>query len=128
MTLPQLCHKFMDELNLHLQSFIQEACSHIPASPQRRKALNSLLRYVLNSGCLWTPAAGDIYEEALYKTMFNLTKTLCDKYDPSRGSFLTWFNICLRNQYRDEIRAAKRDRTRLKSVRQSDEVELDPLC
>lgn len=127
MTLPQLCHKFMDELNLHLQSFIQEACSHIPASPQRRKALNCLLRSVLKSGCLWTPAAGDIYEEALYKTMLNLTKTLCDKYDPSRGSFMTWFNTCLRNQYKDEIRAVERDRSHRQSVWQSDEVELDPL-
>lgn len=127
MTLPQLCHKFMDELNLHLQSFIQEACSHIATSPQRRKALNCLLRTVLKSGRLWTPAAGDIYEDALYKTMFNLTKTLCDKYDPSRGSFLTWFNICLRSQYIDEIRAAKRHRSHRQSVWQSNEVELDPL-
>ncbi|MGI2905668.1 hypothetical protein [Tolypothrix sp. VBCCA 56010] len=106
----------MDELNLHLQSFIQEACSHVPASPQHRKALNCLLRAVLKSGCLWTPAAGDIYEEALYKTMFNLTKTLCDKYDPSRGSFLAWFNTCLRNQYMDEIRATQRDRSSPRSL------------
>ncbi|MHC5733520.1 RNA polymerase sigma factor [Nostoc sp.] len=122
----------MDELNLQLQSFIQEACSHIPASPQRRKALNCLLRAVLKSGRLWRPAAGDIYEETLYeealcKTMLNLTKTLCDKYDSSRGSFLAWFNTCLRHQYTDEIRAAERHRSHKQSVWQSDDVEFDPL-
>lgn len=127
MTLLEQCHKSMDELNLYLQSLIQEACSHLPASPQHRKALNSLLRAVQKSGRIWRPAVGDIYEEALCKTMFNLTKTLCDKYDPSRSSFMTWFNTCLHNQYKDEIRAAKRDRSHKQSVWQSDEVELDPL-
>ncbi len=130
-TLLEQCHKFMDELNLYLQSLIQEACSHLPTSPQRRKALNCLLRAV-KSARLWRPPVGDIYEEALYeealnKTMFNLTKTLCDKYDPSRASFLAWFNTCLHNQYIDEIRAAKRDRSHKQSVWQSDESELDPL-
>lgn len=132
MALPQLCHKFMDELNLQLQSLIQEACSHIPASPQRRKALNSLLRAVQKSGRIWRPQAGDIYESTLYeealcKTMSNLTTTLCDKYDPSRGLFMTWFNTCLRNQYTDEIRAAQRDRSHRQSVWQNDQDESDPL-
>ncbi len=125
-TLLEPCHKFMDELNLYLQSLIQEACSHQPTSPQRSKAINCLLRVLLKSRRTGSEG-NDLYEEALYKTMFNLSKTLCDKYDPSRGSFLAWFNICLRNQYRDEIRAAKRDRSHRQSVWQSHEVELDPL-
>ncbi|WP_460201171.1 sigma-70 family RNA polymerase sigma factor [Scytonema sp. NUACC21] len=125
----------MNELNLYLQSLIQEACRHSPASPQHRKALNSLLRAVQKSGRIWRPAAGDLYEETLYeealcKTMFNLTKKICDKYDPSRGSFMTWFNTCLRHQYTDEIRTAQRDRSHRQSVwqnDQNDEVRLDPL-
>lgn len=116
----------MDELNLYLQSLIQEACNHPPTSPQRSKAINRLLRVLQNSK-LTGNRENDIYEEALYKTMFNLSKTVCEKYDPHRGSFLTWFNICLRNQYRDELRAAKRDRSRRQSVWQNDEAELDPL-
>ncbi|WP_154655812.1 sigma-70 family RNA polymerase sigma factor [Fortiea contorta] len=116
----------MDELNLHLQSLIQEACSYPPTSPQRSKAINRLLRVVLKSSR--TESKGnDLYEEALYKTMFNLSKTVCDKYDPSRGSFLAWFGVCLRNQYRDEIRAAKRERSHRQSVWQSDQAEFDPL-
>jgi hypothetical protein len=125
-TLLEQCHKFMDELNLYLQSLIQEACSHLPASPQRSKAINRLLRVLLKSRRTGR-IEGDIYEEALYKTMFNLSQTLCEKYDPSRGSFLAWFNTCLRNQYRTEIRAAKRHRSHKQSVWQSDESELDPL-
>ncbi|WP_016949339.1 RNA polymerase sigma factor [Anabaena sp. PCC 7108] len=114
----------MDERNLYLQSLIREACNHPPTSAQRSKAINRLLRYVEN--LKRTENRGnDIYEEALYKTMFNLSKTVCEKYDPHRGSFLTWFNICLRNQYRDELRAAKRDRRQ--SVWQNDQAELDPL-
>lgn len=128
----------MDELNLYLQSLIEEACSHSPASPQRNKALDSLFRAILKSGRIWKPAVEDsykedtykedIYEEALSKTMFSLNKMLCDKYDPSRGSFLVWFNTCLSNQYRDEIRAAQRHRShRQLFVQQSDGVESDPL-
>ncbi|NDJ18775.1 sigma-70 family RNA polymerase sigma factor [Myxacorys almedinensis] len=116
----------MDELTLYLQSLIQEACSHLPATPQRRKAINLLLRVLLKSGRLETKR-DDLYEDALYKTMFNLTETLCDKYDPSRGSFLAWFNTCLRNQHRDELRAAQRHRDRKQSAWQGHEVELDPL-
>jgi DNA-directed RNA polymerase specialized sigma24 family protein len=121
-----------NELNLYVQSLIQEACKHLPTSRQHRKAINSLLRAVQKSGRIWKPPAGDIdeevlYEEALSKTMFKLTKTLCEKYDPSRGSFLTWFNVSLRHQYTDEIRAAQRDRSHRQSVWQNDEAELDPL-
>jgi DNA-directed RNA polymerase specialized sigma24 family protein len=126
MTLLQLRHKFMDELNLYLQSLIEEACSHQPTSPQRSKAINRLLRVLLQSKRTGREG-NDLYEKALYKTMFNLSQTLCEKYDPSRGSFLAWFNTCLRNQYRDEIRADKRDRSRKQSVWQNDEGEVDPL-
>jgi DNA-directed RNA polymerase specialized sigma24 family protein len=116
----------MDELNLYLQSLIQEACSHPPTSPQRSKAINRLLRVLQNSKVIQN-RGDDIYEEALYKTMFNLSKTVCEKYDPHRGSFLGWFKVCLRNQYRDELRAAKRDRSRRQFAWQNDDVALDPL-
>jgi DNA-directed RNA polymerase specialized sigma24 family protein len=120
----------MDELNLDLQSIIKEACSHLPASLQHRQALNRLLRIILKSRHIWRPAVGDTYEETLYeealsKTMFKLTKTLCEQYDSSKSSFFTWFNTCLHNQYIDEIRVAKRDRKQ--SVWQGDGVELNPL-
>ncbi|MBF2063767.1 MAG: sigma-70 family RNA polymerase sigma factor [Calothrix sp. C42_A2020_038] len=122
----------MDELNLQLRLLIQEVCSYAPASRQYRQAVNNMLRVILRSGRIWRPRAGDVYEEicyeeALHKTMFNLTQTVCEKYDPSRGSFLAWFNTCLHNQYRDEIRAVQRDRSRRKSSWQGDEDEFDPL-
>lgn len=116
----------MDELDLHLRSLIQETCNHLPDSPQRRKAVNMFLRALLKSGRIQMKG-DDIYEEALQKTMFNVTKTLCEKYDPNRGSFLAWFNTCLRNQHKDEIRAVQRHRDRKQSVWQADEAELDPL-
>jgi hypothetical protein len=123
----------MDELNLHLQSLIQEVCSDTPSTPKHRQALNRLLRVILKSGRIWRPSVGDVYEENLYeealnKTMFNLTKTLCDRYNPNQGSFFAWFNTCLRHQYTDEIRAVKRDRARIQSGWQSDEMKFeDPL-
>lgn len=123
----------MDELNLHLQSLIQGVCTHTPSTLQHRQALNRLLRVILKSGCIWRPSVGDVYEENLYeealnKTMFNLTKTLCDKYNPNQGSFFAWFNTCLRHKYTDEIRAVKRDRARIQSRWQSDEMKFaDPL-
>ena len=124
----------MDELNHDLQQLIQEACSNSPSSPKHRQALNKILRTVLKSGRIWIPAAGDVYEETLYeeavnKTMFNMTKSLCQRYNPERGSFLNWFNRSLHNQYIDEIRAAKRDRDRTYnlSLWQDDDTEIDPL-
>ncbi|MFL9458355.1 sigma factor [Tolypothrix bouteillei VB521301_2] len=116
----------MDELNLYLQSLIQEACSHKVNSPQRSKTINSLLRAILKLKRTGGKE-NEIYEEALYKTMFNVSKTVCEKYDPSRGSFLAWFNTCVRNQYRDEIRATKRHSSHKQFIRQSNEDDLDPL-
>lgn len=110
MTLPQQCHQFMDEQNLYLQALIKEACSHPPNSPQRRKALNSIIRGVLKSPYIWK-AAGDVYEEALNETMKVVCKKLCEKYHPEQGLFLHWFNACLRNQYKDQVRAVQRDRS-----------------
>jgi DNA-directed RNA polymerase specialized sigma24 family protein len=122
----------MDELNLYLQPIIQEVCSHLPATRQHRQALNKLLRYILKSRHIWRPAGGDIFEETLYeealsKTMFKLTETLCEKYDSSKSSFFTWFNACLHHQYIDEIRSAKRHSDRKQSVREGNDGEIDPL-
>lgn len=116
----------MDELNLYLQSLIQEACSHQPTSPQRSKAINRLLRAILNLKRNRS-RDNDIYEEALYKTMFKLSKTICEKYDPNQGSVLKWFNTCLHRQYIDEIRKVNRHRTRRQFIKQTHDVELDPL-
>ncbi len=99
------CHKCMDDLNLHLQILIKEACMYPKNTPQHRKAINNLLRSLLKSRRIWRPAAGndnnkDIYEEALQKTLVDLSsKTLCEKYNPEQGLFLPWFNRCLENKY-----------------------------
>ena len=116
----------MEELELHLQSLIKETCSHLPNSPQWRKAINDFLRVLHTSGGI-QKSGNDIYEAALFKAMFTLTKTLCDIYNPSKGSFLSWFRVCVRHQYQDEIRAVKRHRDRQESIVLSDEGELDPL-
>jgi DNA-directed RNA polymerase specialized sigma24 family protein len=116
----------MDELNRYLQSLIQEICRYPLGSPQRRKSINMLWRVLLNSGHI-QKREDELYEEALSKTMIKITENLCEQYDPSRGSFLPWVNTCLRHQHMDEIRAAKRHRDRIQSVRQTDEGERDPL-
>ncbi|MFM2060644.1 MAG: hypothetical protein RLZZ507_314 [Cyanobacteriota bacterium] len=126
------CHKSMDDFNLHLQSLIQEACTYPKNTPQHRKAINNLLRSLLKSGRIWRPPAGndnnkDIYEEALQKTLIDLdNKTLFEKYDPNQGSFLPWFNRCLENKYKDEIRKVKRYQKRIQSVLENDEIYIDP--
>lgn len=125
------CHKYMDDLNLHLQILVKEACTHPKNTPQHRKAINHLLRSLLKSGRIWRPLAGnddneDIYEEALQKTLLDLVnKTLCEKYDPDRGLFLHWFNRCLMNKYTDEIRKVNGYQDRIQSVLQNDEMSID---
>ncbi len=108
----------MDDLNQELQSLMTLACSHPPASRQRRQALDLLFRALLRSGRVWQDPS-DLYEEALSKTMLLVSKELCEKYDASRGTFLAWFNTCLRNKLIDEVRTNQRE------YRQRS--ELDPL-
>lgn len=127
------CHKYMDDLNLHLQILVKEACKYPKNTRQHRQAINGLLRSLLKSGRIWRPSAGndnneDIYEEALQKTLVDLSsKTLCEKYDPDRGLFLHWFNRCLENKYKDEIRKVKGYQDRIQSVLENGEISIDPL-
>jgi DNA-directed RNA polymerase specialized sigma24 family protein len=117
----------MDELDLCLQALVQEACSHLPASAERRKALNHLLRAVQKSGRVWR-GTGDLYEEALSQTMITVSQKLCEKYNPELGLFLPWFNACLRNQYRDQLRAAKCQRSHRRPPKLGYEENLpDPI-
>lgn len=124
-------HKCMDDLNLHLQILVMEACKYPKNTPQHRKAINHLLRSLLKSGRIWRPAAGndnnkDIYEEALQKTLVDLSsKTLCEKYNPEQGLFLHWFNRCLMNKYTDEIRKVTSYQKRIQSVLENDEMSID---
>ena len=126
-------HKYMDDLNLHLQILVKEACKYSKDTRQHRQAINGLLRSLLKSGGIWRPAVGndnneDIYEEALQNTLVDLVnKTLCEKYDPDRGLFLHWFNRCLMNKYRDEIRKVKGYQDRIQPVLENDEIFIDPL-
>jgi DNA-directed RNA polymerase specialized sigma24 family protein len=110
----------MDELNQELQSLINLACSHPPTSRQHRQALNSLFRSLLQSGRVWQNA-NDLYEEALSETMSFVSQELCQKYDASRGTFLAWFNTCLRHKFIDKVRAEQREQQR------RPRGELDPL-
>jgi DNA-directed RNA polymerase specialized sigma24 family protein len=123
----------MDDLNLHLQILVKEACKYPKDSRQNRQAINSLLRSLLKSGRIWRPRAEsyrnqDIYEEALQKTLVDLSsKTLSEQYDPDRGLFLHWFNRCLENKYRDEIKKVDRYQKRIQPVLQNHEISIDMI-
>jgi RNA polymerase sigma factor (sigma-70 family) len=123
----------MDEsnLNLRLKLLIQEVCSHPLKSSQRRIAINNLLRvlqkYQKSRDSYRNGGYIDEYEEAVYKTMFKVSETICEKYNPSRSSPLTWFNRCLRNQWIDEIRATKRHESHKHRAYPNQKVQQDPL-
>jgi len=117
------------ELNRQLQLLIQEACSS-GDNAQRRKAMHNLLRLLLTQGILQRTSQGayaEFHEEALSKIMFKLSNTLCDKYDLNRASPLSWIKTCYRNQLKDEIRAANRQRKKLSLINIENHPELHPV-
>jgi DNA-directed RNA polymerase specialized sigma24 family protein len=98
----------MDDLDQELQAIIRNACRYPSNSPQHRQALNALFRALLNSGQVWRTVS-NLYEDALSETMMFVSQRLCEIYREERGTFLAWFNTCLRNRYNDRVRAEPRN-------------------
>ncbi len=93
-----------------LRQLVIEACQHSAGSPQRQRCLTQVIR--LASPHLWREATPD-YADALQQTWVYFCQNICDRgsgerYDPDRGSVITWLNTYLKRRLQDFYIARQR--------------------
>lgn len=87
---------------LHL---VAETSKSKPGSTERQQGLTLIVRLIVKSGKLWKEDS-PCYEDALQQTWIYFCRNLCeattaDKYDPNRGSVITWLNAYLKRRLQD---------------------------
>lgn len=100
-----------DELDLYLLQLATQVQRHPPDSQERQIALTKLIHSIVRFGKLWHPPTHqffsnvqDIYKEARQELFLYICQNI-HKYDPERGSVMTWVNVLLeRRFFRDAIR------------------------
>jgi hypothetical protein len=85
-------------LDQQLLDLVTEACRHPPGSPPRQYRLTKVIRLVQPR--LWRESH-DYYADALQQTWVYFCKSICDKYDATKGSVPTWLNTYLRFRLQD---------------------------
>ena len=94
-----------DQLEQRLHQLIVETSKHLPYSIERQQGLTQIVRMILKSGKLWKDYSS-YYEDALQQTWLYFCRNLCEattgeKYDPNRGSVITWLNAYLKRRLQD---------------------------
>lgn len=95
-----------DELDEQLLELATTAQQHQPLTQARKVALTKLVNTIVNSGKLCHPQSRlfptnlyeDIYNEALQELLLYICQNI-HKYNPSRGSVLTWVNFLLERRF-----------------------------
>lgn len=118
-----------------LAQLVTEACKYPPGSPQRQRYLTQAIR--LTASKLWRENVA-YYQDALQQTWEYFCKNICERttgerYDPARGSVITWLNYYLKRRLQDfyieqqkqQIRTAGSQRQSARSGEQ--EGEIDPV-
>lgn len=93
-----------NNVNEALQRLVSEACKHPAHSEKRQVKLQEIVRVVMKSDQLWmedTP----YYEDALQQTWLYLCKKP-ERYDPTRGTVITWLNSYLKWRLKDLSQAS----------------------
>jgi hypothetical protein len=95
----------MDEIEEKLRYLVTETCKHLSDSSDRQRGLTQIIRLIVKSGKLWKDNAS-YYEDALQQTWMYFCRNICeantgDKYDPNRGSVITWLNAYLKRRLQD---------------------------
>lgn len=108
----------MDELDEQLRSLAMEACKHPPGSLPRQRNLTKIIRLISNR--LWRENV-PYYQDALQKTWIYFCQNLCEgatggRYDPSRGSIVTWLNYYLRRRLQDSFTEVREEQARTASA------------
>lgn len=95
----------MNDIEERLRQLVAKTCSYSSGSTERQQGLTQIVRLIIKSGKLWRDNA-PYYEDALQLTWLYFCRNLCeatagDKYDPKRGSVITWINAYLKWRLQD---------------------------
>ena len=93
------------EIEEQLRQLVAETRMHKPGSTEYLQGLTQLIRLIVKSGKLWKDNS-PYYEDALQQTWIYFCRNLCEattanKYDPDRGSVITWLNAYLKRRLQD---------------------------
>ena len=127
----EVCSKsfgLVKEIEEQIVQLVAEACKHKPSSNERQRVLTQIIRLIIKSGKLWKDNS-PYYEDALQQTWIYFCRNLCeaktgDKYDPNRGSPITWLNAYLKRRLQDgHIQAKfKQAQSAVKKILATDEL------
>jgi len=99
-----------DNVDEYLKRLIDLACSYPEGSKERQKELTEIIRVVTKSSQLWRNNS-PYYEDALQQTWLHL----CDnpeRYEPDRGTVITWLSNYLKWQLSDSRKATWKEESR----------------
>ncbi len=82
-------------LNEEISQLLAEANRYEFGTVKRQQILTQIVRRIINSGMLCKNNTPN-YEDALQQTLLHLCSNICEAYDPSRGSIITWLNTYLK--------------------------------
>ncbi len=82
-------------LNKEISQLLAEANRYEFGTVKRQQILTQIVRRIINSGMLCKSSTPN-YEDALQQTLLHLCCNICEAYDPSRGSIITWLNTYLK--------------------------------
>ncbi|MBW4628107.1 MAG: hypothetical protein KME49_21990 [Brasilonema octagenarum HA4186-MV1] len=107
-----------DVLDYQLRQLVKEAQLHPPKSRERRKALNSLIKKIQDSGKLrrfreWEslPDFQDIYQEGLNNTLIQICSQI-ESYNPQHP-VMAWVNQLFYCRFTDILRKSRNTQTML---------------
>lgn len=120
-----------NELDEQLKQLALTAQQHPKLSQQRQLALTRLINKVMQSRRISRPYKGQflgIYEEIYDDAVQELLLYICEnieKYDPQRGSVITWINVLLERRFFKEAIPRYLDKPGIQKVTLS---ELDDIA
>jgi hypothetical protein len=128
----KLAHRsqFSDELSMlepdvQLRQWATDACQCPTGSRQRQRYMTRMIRLITPK--LWKEST-PYYGDALQQTWEYFCKHLCDRYDASRASVVTWLNTYLKWRLVDWRNQTQTEEKRRYHPRLGDEGELlDPV-
>ncbi len=109
------------------QWLFEQACQ--PDDPHQAKTL--IITMMTSSRLIWCGdrISPDIYSEALSRTWVWFLEDFCQRYNPEKASFVTWFNQKLKWIILDVIRErAKEEKNRLHPLDGEDVEKIYPPC
>ncbi len=122
----------VDEINVLLQQLASTAQQYPHLAEQRQLALTKLVNTIVQSGRLYHPQrsqfSGDVYEDIYNEALQELLLYICqniDKYNPERGSVITWVNVLLERRF---FKEAVRKYFGHKNVTNITDADLDNLA